>query len=245
MSIAAIVLAAGKGTRMTADLPKVLHRVGERPMISYVVDAIRPLADDEIFVVIGYKAEEVRKACASSGVHFVVQNEQLGTGHAVAQCEGDLKGFAGTVVVLNGDVPGLRETTIRRFVDFHTERRAAATVLTADLDDPTGYGRIVKDSKGALLGIIEEKDADGKTRAIREINSGLFCFEKDKLFGALKSVDRNNAQGEYYLTDVIATLRERGERVFAYRVDDAREVAGVNTDGELESIRDYMQGEGR
>lgn len=244
MSVAAIVLAAGKGTRMTADLPKVLHEVGGRPMVSFVIDAIRPLAGDRVYVVVGYKADEVKRACSDARVHFVMQEEQLGTGHAVMQCEQPLAGFDGTVIVLNGDVPCLTENTIRKFVEFHDGEQAAATVLTAVLDDATGYGRIIKDGDGALQGIVEDKDADGKTQKIREINSGLFCFERKKLFDALKSLDRDNAQGEYYLTDVISALRRNGDRVFAYRVDDAREVAGVNTDGELDAVREYMQGEG-
>lgn len=236
------MLAAGKGTRMSADLPKVLHEIDGRPMISYVIDAVRAVAGDDVYVVVGYRGSEVVEACSSQRVHVVTQKEQLGTGHAVMQCEAALAGFSGTVVVLNGDVPCLRSETITHFIEFHTHRKAAATVLTAVLDDPTGYGRIVHDQEGSLAEIVEEKDADAATKRIREINSGLFCFDKNTLFDALKAIGRANAQGEYYLTDVVREIRKRGGRVCAYRLDDAREVAGVNTDDELESIRKYVQG---
>jgi UDP-N-acetylglucosamine diphosphorylase/glucosamine-1-phosphate N-acetyltransferase len=242
VSVAAIILAAGKGTRMSSDLPKVLHPIGDRAMISYVIDAVRPIAPDRVYVVVGYRANDVIEACSPHAVHIVRQEEQLGTGHAVMQCEGQLKGFSGTVVVLNGDVPCLRSETVREFVRYHRDRDSAATVLTADLDNPTGYGRIVKDADGSLLRIVEEKDADGATKKIKEINSGLFCFERDPLFDALRSIDRGNAGNEYYLTDVMAVLRARGDAVYSYRVDHAQEVAGVNTDNELEDVREYLGG---
>ncbi|MDH3215606.1 MAG: NTP transferase domain-containing protein [Candidatus Krumholzibacteria bacterium] len=242
MTNAAIILAAGKGKRMSSDLPKVLHELGNRPMVSYVLDAVQPIVGDRAYVVVGYRAEEVIEACCNHAVHFVRQEEQLGTGHAVMQCEDALADFSGNVVVLNGDVPGLRSETIRMFLDYHKEHCAAATVLTAVLDNPTGYGRIVTDGDGSLVAIVEEKDADENAKKIAEINSGLFSFDKGKLYDALRSIDRSNAQNEYYLTDVISTLRSKGEIVRAFRVDDAREVAGVNTDDELEAMRDYMEG---
>lgn len=242
MEVAAIVLAAGKGTRMSADLPKVLHAIDGRPMLSYVLDAIEPVAGGGVLVVVGYKAEEVVAACSGRRVQFVTQEEQLGTGHAVMQCEEALSGFQGTVVVLNGDVPGLQRETIEDFVEVHRDRGAAATVLTAILDDPAGYGRIVKDEHGALSTIVEEKDADDETREIKEINSGLFCFDRSRLFDALKSIGRDNAQEEYYLTDVIGELRRKGQSVYSYCVSDTQEVAGVNTDAELESMRRRLRG---
>ncbi len=230
---------------MTADLPKVLHTINERPMVSYVIDAIQPIAGDRVYVVVGYGAEEVVEACSDRGVHFVRQEPQLGTGHAVMQCEEALGGFTGTVVVLNGDVPCLRSKTIRQFVGYHSERGAAATVLTAVLDNPRGYGRIVKDGDGSLVAIAEEKDADEDTKAINEINSGLFCFAGDKLFDALSAIDRDNAQNEYYLTDVIAELKRAGDGVYSYCVSDAQEVTGVNTDEELDAVRMHLRGGAR
>jgi UDP-N-acetylglucosamine diphosphorylase/glucosamine-1-phosphate N-acetyltransferase len=242
MSTAAIVLAAGKGTRMSSDLPKVLHPINGRAMLAYVVDAVQPSADGGIFVVVGYRAGDVISACSTQGVQFVTQEPQLGTGHAVMQCERALSGFSGTVVVLNGDVPCLKSETIRRFIEYHGSSRALATVLTAVLEDPSGYGRIVKDAGGALVGIVEQKDADQATKKIREINSGLFCFDKAALFQALKSIGRENAQGEYYLTDVVREIGKREGRVGVYRLDDAREVAGVNTDKDLDWVRKHVQG---
>jgi bifunctional N-acetylglucosamine-1-phosphate-uridyltransferase/glucosamine-1-phosphate-acetyltransferase GlmU-like protein len=160
----------------------------------------------------------------------------------VLQCEEALEGFSGTVIVLNGDVPCLRAETVAGFVDFHQSEGAAATVLTAELDNPTGYGRIVRDDDGSLRGIVEEKDASDDVKRIREINSGLFCFDKTLLFEALKATRTDNAQKEYYLTDVIGVLRGRGEKVVAYCVEDPWEVSGVNTEQELNAVRSYFEG---
>jgi len=242
MADAAIILAAGKGTRMSSDIPKVLNTIGGRPMLAFVVDAVRAADVKDIYIVVGYRADEVRKAMEGEDVTFVLQEEQLGTGHAVMQCEPALDGFDGTVLVLNGDVPGLKPETITSFRDAHLAANTAATVLSAELDNPTGYGRIVKDEQGHLAGIVEEKDADEATRAIQEVNSGLFCFDKAPLFDALASTSSDNAQGEYYLTDVIKLLRERGDRVGAYKVSNADEVSGVNTDTELEQLRGMIEG---
>lgn len=224
-----------------ADIPKVMHEVAGKPMVAHVVDAVRQAGAGRIYLVVGYKAEEVVAALEGSGVEFVYQREQLGTGHAVLQCAKALENFSGTVIVLNGDVPCLRSQTIGDFVAYHDAERAAATVLTAVLPEPKGYGRIVRDPDGSLAAIVEEKDASSEVRAIREINSGLFCFDKSKLFGALAATDRNNVQGEYYLTDVIGVLKRRGERVRAHRAADPFEVAGVNTAAELEAVREYFE----
>lgn len=242
MERAAIILAAGKGTRMpAADIPKVMHTVMGKPMIGHVIEAIRPVCKERIYVVVGYKAERIVDAFKDSGVSFVYQREQLGTGHAVIQCEKALEGFSGTVIVLNGDVPCLRSKTIEDFARYHDAERAAATVLTAVIADPAGYGRIVRGEGDTLERIVEEKDAGEKEKLIDEINSGLFCFDKEKLFGALSATDRDNAQTEYYLTDVIGVLRGRGERVRAWRADDPWEVSGVNTERELAAVRAYFE----
>jgi UDP-N-acetylglucosamine diphosphorylase/glucosamine-1-phosphate N-acetyltransferase len=228
------------GKRMQSDLPKVLHAVGGRPMVLQVIDAVKANGASPIVVITGYQAERVEAACANSGVVFARQSEQLGTGHAVMQAEPALAGYAGTVVVLNGDVPGLRPQTIRDFIAYHESERASATVLTALIDDPSGYGRIVRDGRGILRSIVEQKDATPEERAIREINSGLFCFEAEELFSALKRVTRRNAQNEYYITDVIGLLAGEGKRVAAWRIDDAREVAGVNNPDELDAVRRFV-----
>jgi UDP-N-acetylglucosamine diphosphorylase/glucosamine-1-phosphate N-acetyltransferase len=235
-----VILAAGQGKRMQSDLPKVLHAVGGRPMVRHVIDAVKTMRAHPIIVVTGYQAALVEDACRDADVEFVRQTEQLGTGHAVMQAEPQLAAFTGTVLVLNGDVPGLRPPTIRRFVEYHVSERAAATVLTAALDDPSGYGRIVRDGQDRLLRIVEDRDATPAERTIREINSGLFCFAAPELFPALRRVTRRNAQNEYYLTDVIGLLASEGKQVAAWRIDDAREVAGVNNPDELDAVRRFV-----
>ncbi|HET6348944.1 MAG TPA: NTP transferase domain-containing protein [Candidatus Krumholzibacteria bacterium] len=243
LQVGAVILAAGQGKRMQSDLPKVLHAVGGRPMVLHVVDAVRAVGADPVVVVTGYQAERVETACADARVQFARQAEQLGTGHAVMQAEALISGRCRTVLVLNGDVPGLRPATIRAFVEYHRAHHAVATVLTAVLDDSTGYGRIVRDGNGALLRIVEERDAVAGELVIREINSGLFCFDVSALFPALKRVTRRNAQNEYYVTDVIGLLASEGSVVAAYRIEDAREVAGVNNPGELDAVRRFVTGQ--
>ena len=240
MKTTAIILAAGQGTRMKSDLPKVLHKIQDRPMVLYVIDSVKRLDPEKTIVVIGYQAQSVRDACRDAEVEFVLQEEQLGTGHAVMQCAPVLERFDGTVMVLNGDVPGLRAQTLREFLGYHETEGAAGTVLTAKLGDPAGYGRIVRDSEGSLLKIVEHKDADETELKIREVNAGLFCFNKKALFDALGNTDRDNAQKEYYLTDAIEKMRRDGLKVAAYCVEDEREVSGVNTVAELESVRRFI-----
>jgi UDP-N-acetylglucosamine diphosphorylase/glucosamine-1-phosphate N-acetyltransferase len=238
--IAVVILAAGKGKRMKSDLPKVLHEINGRPMVSYVIEAVQALGPDCVVVVTGHQAERVEAACAGTGVAFVRQTQQLGTGHAVMQAMPLLSGYAGTIVVLNGDVPGLKSETIRRFIEFHRASGCAATVLTAKLSDPRGYGRIVRDDSGRLSRIVEHKDAGERELAIDEINSGLFCFEAHDLDVTLRRLTRGNTQNEYYLTDVIGLLAAAGRPVGAYCVDDWREVAGVNDLDELEAARRFV-----
>jgi bifunctional UDP-N-acetylglucosamine pyrophosphorylase/glucosamine-1-phosphate N-acetyltransferase len=242
-SVAVVILAAGQGKRMNSDLPKVLHTIAGRPLVRHVIDTVRSLSPGRVVVVTGYRAESVESACRDTGVEFVRQNVQLGTGHAVMQTAPLLESWTGTLMVLNGDVPGLKTGTLRRFLDHHRASGAAATVLTADLDDPTGYGRVVRDGSGALERIVEHRDASPAELALHEINSGLFCFEAPELFAALRRVTRGNAQNEYYLTDVIGLLRDEGRPVAAWRVDDAREVAGVNNAEELEAVRRFVGGQ--
>ncbi|MCH7548393.1 MAG: NTP transferase domain-containing protein [Candidatus Krumholzibacteriota bacterium] len=242
MSFAAVILAAGQGTRMKSDQPKVLHEIGGRAMILYVIDAVRSIDPEHVVVVVGYQQDRVRRVCEGRGVEFVVQKEQLGTGHAVLQTQPILGSFQGTVVVLNGDVPGLAPETLARFVAHHVESAAAATVLSARMPDATGYGRIVRDDDGSLLRIVEHNDASARELAIDEINSGLFCFDAPVLFEALRRTDTGNAQSEYYLTDVIDVIRSDGKSVAAYCVEDHNEVAGVNTEAELGAIRVRMEG---
>ncbi len=231
MRLAVIVLAAGGGTRMKSSRPKVLHMVCGEPMINFVLESAEKLSPERIVVIIGHKSEMVREAlsCFEDRIEFVHQDRQLGTGHAVSICEDSLKGFDGVVIVLSGDTPLLSTGTLNRLLDVHNRGGAAASILTAQMDNPTGYGRIIRSSDEAVLSIVEEKDATAEERAITEVNTGTYCFNKNKLFEALKKIDSNNKQGEFYLTDVIGILRDQGEKVMASVTDDPNEVMGVNS----------------
>ena len=231
--LAIVILAAGKGTRMNSDLPKVLHRLGGKPLISHVLKTARELHPDRLLVVVGHGREEVVKELANTGSEWVVQEPQLGTGHAVQQTKGALRGFVGEVVVLSGDVPLLKASTLRRLIEAHRRAEASATVLTALADDPADYGRIVRTADGEFVRIVEAREATPEEKATGEINSGIYCFRADELFGALGRVKTDNSKGEYYLTDVIAILIEAGRIVQAVEFDDFTEVRGINTPSEL------------
>jgi len=235
-STAAIVLAAGLGKRMQSDLPKVLHVARGRPLLRHVLDAVRGAGIERVVVVVGHQAERVRQAMQDLGLEWALQVPQLGTAHAVQQAVPHLVDHAGDVVVLCGDTPLLRASTLQALCAEHRRRGVSATVLTAEVEDPTGYGRILRDEKGDVLRIVEHKDASPRERAVREINSGLYVFVAADLFEALQSVDAENAQGEYYLTDTLEILRGAGKRVGAYRCDDAREVLGVNDPEQLAEV---------
>ena len=233
MPLAIIILAAGKGTRMKSDLPKVLHVLGGRPMIAYVLDAARSLEPDRLVVVVGHRAEEVRQRLDGEDMVWVVQEPQLGTGHAVLQTAGPLRGFDGNVVVLSGDAPLVRASTLERLSLEHRRAGAAATVLTATAADPYSYGRIVRGSAGEFLRIVEERDASESERRIREVNSGIYCFASMPLFRALGEVRADNSKAEYYLTDVIAILKSQDGIVQAVDLADFQEIRGINTADEL------------
>ncbi len=240
---AAIVLAAGKGKRMKSDLPKVLHRITGKPMIVLLLETLQTLNFDKIVVVIGHKGELVKEELADFNVDFVWQKEQRGTGHAVQMAEELFREFDGTVLVAAGDVPFLSRETILNLFDIHQKNRASATCLTAILEDPTGYGRIIKkDGTDILVDIVEEKDADEKTKEINEINSGTFCFYSPGLFRVLGRVDDDNAQGEYYLTDTIKILTDEGKTCAAWPVPDPVEVKGVNSAEQLEELEKEILG---
>ncbi|MCI0405884.1 MAG: NTP transferase domain-containing protein, partial [candidate division Zixibacteria bacterium] len=179
---AAVILAAGKGKRMRSSLPKVLHRLAGRPLVTWVVEAAQKTGIEKIIVVVGYKGEKVKKALQGYRVEFVWQKSQLGTGHAVRMAYPKLKNFHGTLLVLAGDVPAIKPQTIRRFIEFHKRQRALATVLTARWPDPTGYGRIVRSKKGDVLRIVEHKDASSEERKIREVNTGTLVFRVPPFF---------------------------------------------------------------
>ena len=240
MKTVAVILAAGKGVRMKSELPKVSHPILGKPMIVWVLEAVNDLQLDEVFVVVGYKADVVRSECEGFNVTFVEQKEQLGTGHAVAQAAPYIKDSV--VLVLNGDMPLIKEDTLKEFIAWHLKNSSAsATILTATLPDPASYGRIVRDSEGRVIRIVEKKDATGDELLIKEINTGTYCFNSRALFDALDEVRPENAQKEYYLTDVIGIFTKRNLPVYAYKAKDPNEVLGVNTIEELARLEQLFK----
>ncbi len=240
-AVACVILAAGKGTRMKSDRPKVLFEVAGRPMVRHVLDAAREIRPRRIVVVVGHGASEVRRALAAPDARFAIQREQRGTGHALRCALPALRGFRGTVLVLSGDVPLIRGETLESLAESHARARNAATLLSFRPADPTGYGRVVRDGRGNFLDIVEEKDADFDVRTIAEVNSGLYAFDARVLAGALRRLRSRNAQGELYLTDLPRLLRRGGGRVSAVRVLDPEVVSGVNTLGELAQASTVMR----
>ncbi len=224
----AIVLAAGLGTRMKSRIPKVIHEICGRPMVSYVLDAVEAAGATRVIVVVGHGADLVKQAVGSRG-ECVLQAEQLGTGHAVMKAESVLGNYDGTVAVVAGDAAFLSGDDLAALVDGHQESGAAATVLSAVLDDPTGYGRIIRGAQGEIVKIVEEKDASPEEAAITEVNSSIYCFSARTLFDALRDVAPDNAQGEYYLTDVIGIMIGKGLRVRVVRARDPLSARGINT----------------
>jgi bifunctional UDP-N-acetylglucosamine pyrophosphorylase/glucosamine-1-phosphate N-acetyltransferase len=223
----AIILAAGQGTRMKSKLYKVLHPVCGKPMVQHVVDQVSSLGFNEKVAVVGFGAEIVQEQLGDQ-VSYVVQEEQLGTGHAVMQAADILANKEGTTVVLCGDTPLLTAETIDRLLACHANEGAKATILTAVADDPTGYGRIIRNEDGLVARIVEHKDATEEERSVQEINTGTYCFDNAALFAALKKVGNDNAQGEYYLPDVIEILKDNGETISAYQTATFDETIGVN-----------------
>lgn len=232
--LAIIVLAAGKGKRMDSDLPKVLHPLSGKPLIEHVLSAAEYLQPDKTIVVTGHKREQVEACLKGRAYHFVVQEPPKGTGHAVMQAESALRGINGDVVVLSGDVPLLRGETLARLLEIHRQNQNAASVLSTILQNPEGYGRIVREKDGSFQAIIEEKEASSDIKQIKEINSGIYAFNTQELFEYLQHVQPNNRKGEYYLTDVIGLMVEAKMRVEAHAIADFREVRGINTQQELQ-----------
>lgn len=239
-NIFAIVLAAGQGTRMKSKLYKVLHPVCGKPMVQHVVDHIDTLDVERIVTVVGHGAEMVKEQLGTQS-EYVLQAEQLGTAHAVQQAEPILGTLEGTTLVVCGDTPLIRPETMKALFDYHTEQNAKATILTAVAADPTGYGRILRDVDGNVAQIVEQKDATEEQRKVTEINTGTYCFDNKALFEALKLVKNDNAQGEYYLPDVIEILQKQGEIVSAYVTDHFDETLGVNDRFALSQAEELMR----
>lgn len=230
MKKAAVILAAGKGTRMKSDLPKVLHEIKGKPMIQMVVETLQKLKFDKIIVVIGFKGELVESALKAYPVEFVWQHEQNGTGHAVMMAEKVLADFDGHTLIALGDVPFLSAETIQRLVDVLDKTDSKASCLSAIVAEPKGYGRIIRETgTDKLKEIVEAKDATEEQLKINEINTGTFCFDNKKLFESLKNISNNNSQNEYYLTDCVKVLYDNGMPVSVVVADDPDEGEGINS----------------
>jgi len=235
--ISVVILAAGKGKRMNnPEMAKVMALLGRKPLISYVLDVVKELEPDKTVVVVGHQKQSVIEYINSrneQNIFFAEQNEQLGTGHAVAQAETYFAGYKGSILILAGDVPLMKAPTIRKFANFKLENDSNVAVLSTIAPDATGYGRIVRNPDGSFLRIIEHKDATEEEKKINEINSGVFLVNSELLFSALKLISNSNSQAEYYLTDIVEILREKCCKVAAFPGADFDELQGVNTHEDL------------
>jgi bifunctional UDP-N-acetylglucosamine pyrophosphorylase/glucosamine-1-phosphate N-acetyltransferase len=239
--IGVIVLAAGQGTRMKSDVPKVLHHLSGTPLFLHVLRAAQQLEPCRIAVIVGHGAAAVQQAYPGDELCWVIQKEQLGTAHAVLCAEPTFHGFTGDILILSGDVPLIRENTLKRLVDHHRGQQGAVTLLTAKLQDPKGYGRIVRDDKQQITRIVEEKDASDLQKQLREVNAGIYVVAAPFLFPALSGVNNQNLQREYYLPDIVAIALREGRTVANLQVDDAREMMGINTREELARMEKSLQ----
>ncbi len=238
----AVVLAAGKGTRMESELPKVLVPAGGRPMLHWVLDALRDADVDRVVVVVGYEADRVRQSLADrQDVSFALQEQQLGTGHAVMQCEDQLRDHVGPVLVVTGDSPLTRPESLRRLLEMYRQERPACVLGTLLKEDPTGLGRIVRDADGTFRGIVEEKDATPLQRSIREVNMSTYVFHTPDLLEVLPRLGRDNQQGELYITDCPGLLGSLGRDVRALPVLQPCEALSVNSMSDLQAVEDQMR----
>jgi len=241
-AISCIILAAGKGVRMNSTLPKVALPLGGVPLITRVVSTISKLPFEKVVVVVGHKKEVVKNCLKDFPyLYFAEQKEQKGTGHAVMITREFFPAPDGCIMVIPGDVPLLTANTLQRLAGMHIESEASATVLTAILDEPAEYGRIVRDKDGFVERIVEFKDASEEEKKIREINSGIICFNTQDLFATLPQLTHNNAQNEYYLTDTLEILRKNNHKIAALAVNNPMEVAGVNSKEQLYRLEEYLQ----
>ena len=235
-----VILAAGMGTRMKSKMPKVLHTVRGKPLSKWVIDASEAAGADKVCAVVGHKAETVKEVLGDV-CEFALQAEQKGTGHAVMQAIDVIKNSKGEVVILNGDTPLITAETINKAIEYHKNNDNQATVITAILDDATGYGRIVRDNDGAVVRIVAQKDASKEEKKINEVNSGMYVFDAQSLVYALDKITPNNAQGEYYLTDTLEILLSAGKKIGGYAISDNDEIRGINDRVQLNEAEKIMQ----
>lgn len=237
----ALILAAGKGTRMKSDMAKVLHVLEGNPLLYYSLEAARNSGAQKIIVIVGHQSDKVREIFPDSDLGFVEQIPQLGTGHAVMQAKEALCDYKGLTVILCGDVPLLKPETIRSLISHHQDAQASVTVLTTEPPGPHAYGRIVKNNQGDILKIVEHRDATEMERKILEINTGIYCVDTPFLFAALAQIKNDNQQKEYYLTDIVEIARREHRKVHAFLTADYIEVMGINTLEELRKAGEYLQ----
>lgn len=236
-----VILAAGKGTRMKSDKAKVLHEINGKPMINFVVDAAKKVVSDNIVVVVGHQKEVVQNTVSqNANIQFAVQEEQLGTGHAVMCAMPLIHETIDSVVVLCGDVPLISSKTIEKFIANHNEENAITTVLAVESENPYGYGRMIVDENGNVVKIVEESDADENEKKIKIINSGIYCVQKDFLNESLQKITDNNSQGELYLTDIISVAHSENKKIGLYISANNAEVIGVNTCDDLSAAQQIM-----
>ncbi len=236
-----MILAAGRGTRMESPLPKVVHKMAGIPMVTRVVRLSRQVGSERVVVIVGYEHETVRETLKDENVEFALQSLQLGTGHAVEQARPLLEDFQGDILILSGDVPALTAGTVNHLLKVHRETDALATLLTADVDDPKGYGRVIRNQDGTLKRIVEHKDASDDERGIREINAGIYVFDSATLFRLLPYVKNTNVQNEYYLPDVLPLILLEKGKVSVDKSKNSFEILGVNTVQQLEELNEIFR----
>ncbi|MBI2987870.1 MAG: bifunctional UDP-N-acetylglucosamine diphosphorylase/glucosamine-1-phosphate N-acetyltransferase GlmU [Deltaproteobacteria bacterium] len=236
-----IILAAGEGKRMKSSLPKVLHPLGGKPLLLHPLETARSLNPKRIAIVVGHGAEAVKEICGDDGVVWVLQEKQLGTGHAVGCTREIFRNFSGDLLILSGDVPLISKESLLGLLRHHREQDAELTLLTAVLNQPSGYGRILRDEKKELVGVVEERDAVSCEKEFKEVNAGIYAASPRFLYAALRELDSNNEQGEYYLPDIVGIARKSGKPVRTVRAGDAREILGINTREELAFMERTLQ----
>tara|TARA_B100000029_G_scaffold103487_1_gene93989 strand:+ start:653 stop:1375 length:723 start_codon:yes stop_codon:yes gene_type:complete len=230
------ILAAGKGSRMNSSIPKVIHEINGTPMILDVIKTAKELNPQKIIVIVGYKKEMVISTVNDDNIDFVIQKELKGTAHAVQQCENILKNINGNVLILSGDVPLIKSSTLNNLIDYHILKNSKGSLISANMNDPFGYGRIIRDQSSNFVKIVEQKDANNEQQKIQEINSGIYIFDINTLFSKINLISNNNNQNEYYLTDIFDYIKN--EKISIIPIKDQKEISGINTIKQLEKINE-------